>query len=164
MYKFLQNLIKMCKNYKKKQFYYKNIFYIYKRYIGDIIMTMAIMQLRLQTLNRRIHKNNCKLSYLQQMSDELSLNYTNTSRLYKNYYLLTNGIDATISDEMRQSFSAQLNSLEPVLLMMDEKSNDIELEISAINSELAQETNEFKNVQKWIEDNAKKETAHYTMS
>lgn len=127
-------------------------------------MTFAIMQLRLDTLSRQIHKKNSRLGFLQQELNSLTSAYTNNTRLYKQAYLLANGVDSTLSEEMRQTFSEQLGALEPVILMMDAKSDKIELEISETNSELAQYNNEFKNVQKWIEDNAKKETAHYTTS
>lgn len=127
-------------------------------------MSFAIMQLRLDTLSRQIHKKNSRLSFLQQELDTLTTAYTNNSRLYKQCYLMANGIDSTISEEMQQTFSEQLGALEPVMLMIDAKSDKIELEISETNSELAQYNNEIKTVQKWIEDNAKKETAHYTTS
>ena len=127
-------------------------------------MTMAIMQMRLQLLNRQIHRKNCRLQELTQQEDALSMAYTNASSLYKQIYLQLNGIGGTVSEEMRQTLTNQLGQLEPIVLMSETKSDDLELEISEINSELKQYTAEQKEVQKWIDEKSKKETAHYTTS
>ena len=127
-------------------------------------MSMAIMQLRLQTLSKQINKNNFRLRELQDTLSTLSLAYTNNTRLYKQCYLMANGIIGSDAEEFRETFTVKLDELEPEIRLMDNKAETIEAEISAINSELAAETQEFKDVQKWIESNAKKETAHYSMS
>ena len=127
-------------------------------------MTLAIMQLRLHTLDRQIHRKNCRLNELQEQLNAMSIAYTNTSRLYKQLYLQINGIDNTVSEQMRQNLTNQLGDLEPVLQMINEKENGITVEIQEVKSELAQYNEEFKNVQKASENAAKKETAHYTMS
>ena len=113
-------------------------------------MTMAIMQMRLTTLYRQILKHRVKLGELQQKLDLIQTTNSNAVRLYKTYYA--------------QSDTSKLEELEPVLQLTNYKEEDIELEITATNSVLAQENEEYKNVKKWIEENAKKETAHYTMS
>lgn len=127
-------------------------------------MTMAIMQMRLQLLNRQIHRKNCRLQELTQQEDALSMAYTNASSLYKQIYLQLNGIGGTVSEEMRQTLTNQLGQLEPIVLMSETKSDDLELEISEISSELKQYTAEQKEVQNWINEKSKKETAHYTTS
>ena len=75
-------------------------------------MTMAIMQMRLQLLNRQIHRKNCRLQELTQQEDALSMAYTNASSLYKQIYLQLNGIGGTVSEEMRQTLTNQLGQLE----------------------------------------------------
>ena len=127
-------------------------------------MTMAIMQIRLQTLDRLISRKNCRLDELQQKLDAMNQAYTNSSRLYKQIYLQLNGIGGTVTEEMRQTLTNQLGQLEPVVLMSETNSDDIELEISDINSELKAYTAERTEVKKWIDEKSKKETAHYTMS
>lgn len=127
-------------------------------------MTLAIMQLRLLTLDKMLHKKRCRLSEMQQEKDAMSLTYTNASRLYKQIYLQLNGVSGTVSEEMNQSLTNQLGELEPILQMMNEKENEIDLEIQETNSEIASYSEELKNVKQWINSNTKKETAHYSSS
>ena len=127
-------------------------------------MTMAIMQLRLHTLDHRLHRNRCRLSELQDQLNSMQLAYTNASRLYKQIYLQLNGVTGTVTEGLRESLTNELGDLEPILLMANEKENEINLEIQEKNSEIAQDTEERTNVKKAIDNCAKKETAHYTLS
>ena len=113
-------------------------------------MSMAIMQMRLTTLYRQILKHRVRLGELQQQLSLIQTTNSNAMRLYKSYFT--------------QSDTSKLDELEPILALSDYKEEDIELEITTTNSVLAQENEEYKNVKKWIEENAKKETAHYTSS
>lgn len=127
-------------------------------------MTLAIMQLRLNVLNKRLSRNRCRLNELNQQKDAMLTTYTNASRMYKQAYLQLNGLTATLTEQMRQNLTNQLGQLEPILLMMDEKENEIDLEIQEKNSEIIQDSEERSNVLKAVENCAKNETAHYTLS
>ena len=127
-------------------------------------MSFALLVMRNQTLIREINKKTTQQDRLKESLDLIQKQSTNSNRLLKIYYALQNGIGAYTNADFNNEFASQMQDLEPLIELLDDKADAIELEISMNNSLLkAQEAEQKDLADKTIKETIKKEVPKYTM-
>ena len=119
---------------------------------------------RKQTLVRAIEKGNAQLSRLKDTNDLTQAQMTNSNRLKTILYAINNGASAYANADFNNELATLSQEQEALLYMLDEKADSIELETSMLNSLLKSQTEELKNIDNAIKEEAKKEAPKYTMS
>ena len=126
-------------------------------------MVMAIATGRVQTLTRLINKCNLQLTLLTQQQQTLSQMSSEIGRQYKQCYAYVNGVYGTISAEQEDTFTNKLKQLEPVYYMITEKDDDLDIQISLLETQLQAYTKELDSAKTLNEESAKKEVPHLSM-
>ena len=127
-------------------------------------MSFLILMARKQTLVRAIEKGNAQLSRLKDTNDLTQAQMTNSNRLKTILYAINNGASAYANADFNNELATLSQEQEALLYMLDEKADSIELETSMLNSLLKSQTEELKNIDNAIKEEAKKEAPKYTMS
>ena len=126
-------------------------------------MSFLILMARKQTLVRAIEKGNAQLSRLKDTNDLTQAQMTNSNRLKTILYAINNGASAYANADFNNELATLSQEQEALLYMLDEKADSIELETSMLNSLLKSQTEELKNIDNAIKEEAKKEAPKYTM-
>lgn len=123
----------------------------------------ATTQLRIQTLTRLINKCNLQMALLSSQQQTMSQTSAELGTEYRRLYAQVNGVYGTITAEQQDAFTNKLKQLEPIYTLINNKDNEIDEEVSLLETQIQAYTKELENVKKLDETQLKDEAPKLTM-
>ncbi len=126
-------------------------------------MVQAITTARIQTITRQLNRYQLQQTLLAQQAQTLTQTSNEIGREYKKAYYSLNGLYGTVSAEQEDNLTAKIAQLEPVYYSINEKDNEIEIEIKELDTQIKALEKELENAEKAQEEQAKKDAPKLSM-
>ena len=120
-------------------------------------MVSAVTTARIQTITRQLNKFQLQQTLLAQQEQTLSQTSAEIGRDYKKAYYSLNGLYGTVSAEQEDNLTAKIAQLEPVYYAINEKDNNLEIEIKELDTQIKALEKELENLEKTQDEQAKKD-------
>jgi len=113
---------------------------------------------RIQVLSRKIDSDTLEISRLQsQRQQYMSMTYVVQQKYQEAERYLEYG---SLTDDESSQYFQIVNNLEPLYYTLSTKDNDLQQRLNILQTTLKQETNEFEELKKAEETQAKRTTPH----